>query len=551
VVRGVQRAERPPPGAFVLRVLPLRSLWKARQAKQLARTLSAGAPHPAVAPLLEVDSANGFHYLVWPQVEGVRLAERVAAGGPVPPGEAVALIGHLVSALATCHARGAVHGALTPHSVALGARGVPVLLELGAGALLAQNVAEDESLFDSMSTASVAADVLAFAAPELADAPHAPTPVADQYALGAVGYFAVTGVAPFPHPTLADQVRAKCAGPPPSAARVNPAVPAELAAVLERMMAPAPADRFAALGAAEEHLAALTGVEPTVPTPAIPESLLLARTGSGDPGPARSAPGPVAVRPAERDGSDASITFDLPEAPETVPAVGPPQPAPGAVETRRDTPTPPLPERAQPPGPDPDGPGSTPGDVLRTVSDPRLTAPTPVRWHTASDLDAAPEPQQKTAPPPNSVLWKKLKRNLLFWQAATDAVQVSVFGPGAVAPGQSANLAVYLHRPDAGGSVRTLSRAFQHDAELIGTGYLIQEVARESELAVHVSVANAGVAQTLVTCAWRGQPRHVGFDLHVPWESPEGPSPGLVSVGLNNVRIGKIEFRLNVLPRKA
>jgi len=49
----------------------------------------------------------------------------------------------------------------------------------------------------------------------------------------------------------------------------------------------------------------------------------------------------------------------------------------------------------------------------------------------------------------------------------------------------------------------------------------------------------------------RGQPHRLGFDLHVPWESPEGTSPGLVSVGLKNVRIGKIEFGLHVLPRKA
>src|SRR5262245_12157509 len=35
------------PGTFAIRTLPLRSLWKARQAKQLARTLAAQVPHPA------------------------------------------------------------------------------------------------------------------------------------------------------------------------------------------------------------------------------------------------------------------------------------------------------------------------------------------------------------------------------------------------------------------------------------------------------------------------------------------------------------------------
>jgi len=144
-----------------------------------------------------------------------------------------------------------------------------------------------------------------------------------------------------------------------------------------------------------------------------------------------------------------------------------------------------------------------------------------------------------------------VKRSLLFWQNATDTVQVSVFGPGAVTPGQAVKLTVYLHTPDAIASVRTLSRAFQHDAELIGTGYLTGEVKRSSELVVHLSVANAGVAKTQLALQWRGQPHRLGFDLHIPWESSEGASPGLVSVGLKNLRVGKIEFRLHVLARKA
>jgi hypothetical protein len=49
---------------------------------------------------------------------------------------------------------------------------------------------------------------------------------------------------------------------------------------------------------------------------------------------------------------------------------------------------------------------------------------------------------------------------------------------------------------------------------------------------------------------WRGQPHRLVFDLHVPWESPGGPAPGLISVGVDDVRIGKVEFRLQLLPRK-
>jgi serine/threonine protein kinase len=550
------------PGEFAVRVLPLRSLWKARQAKQLARTLAAGVNHPAVVPLLDADSANGFHYLVWSNDPGAgeerphaaerRLADSVAACGPLEPPEAVALLGQLVAAVSACHARGVMYGAITPQSVAVLEGGQPRLLELGAGALLAQNVAEDESLFDTMSAALASANVLAFAAPELVAAPAELTAAADQYALGAAGYFALTGLPPYPHPMLSDQLRAKRAGAPPSAAVVNPAVPAELAELLGRMMAPAPGERFATLDEVGERLAAVStssaGAHDMV-APVSPSELRRARPSSGSIAWVQSQSG--TLRAAKRDDTDASITFELPEQPQSdAPPAEPRGSAAAAYRANVATPPgfaffaapapvqDPEPE-AEPEPPQPRAPDSRPP-----------TAPAPVVWHTAEPEAAGAGAASAVAPPSGSVVWKKLKRNLLFWQAATDTVQVSVYGPHAT-PGRASKLLVFLHTADAAESVRTLSRAFLEGAELVGSGSVAREVARGAELAVHLSVANAGVAKALLKCQWRGQPHRLSFDLHVPWESPEGVSPGLVSVGLDNLRIGKVEFGLNILPRKA
>lgn len=186
--------------------------------------------------------------------------------------------------------------------------------------------------------------------------------------------------------------------------------------------------------------------------------------------------------------------------------------------------------------------------------DPRLSLPKPVRWHTTSDATPAPAPAAippvEDPPPPNSALWRKVKRNLLFWQAATDALSISVFCPPALTPGQAAKLTIYVHLTEATAAARTLARAFQHDAELMGAGHLIREVARESVLAVHLAVTNVGASRSMVEFVWRGQPQRLTFDLHVPWESPFGPAPGLVSLGLKNVRIGKAPFHLHILPRQ-
>jgi serine/threonine protein kinase len=536
------------PQPVLLHAHPVRNLWRARQAKQFARALAAAGAHPAVLPLVDADSAHGVHFLVWPRADGARLADLVDEHGPLPADDVAALLGHAAGALAAAHAAGAPHGALTPRALAVAPTGLPLILELGAGALLAQALADDECMFDTMSAASASALVLAFAAPELCADPDARTGAADQYALGAVGYFAVTGLHPYPHPALPDLIRAKRAGAPPSAAVVNPDVPAEFAALLERMMAPDPAARFPNFSAVEQVLADLATKEPApaAPPPAL-ESLFLSTLGAPkrDSGTVKwDASASGALEPPARDGSDASVTFDLPEAMETLPdpprvpePAAPSAPAAPVFRAPRTSDAPPtsLPDAPQKP----------------KRPDPRLAAPNPVQWHTqAAEAEARAE-LPPAAPKPSGSVWGKLKRGLAFWKAQTEELQVSVFGPAGATPGQSVKLTVFVHVPSTADNVRVLARAFQHDADLIGTGFLTREVARAAQLAVHLSVANAGVGQAQQDVEWHGQPKRLVYELHVPWESPEGPAPGLVSVGTGDVRIGKIEFRLQIRARKA
>ena len=97
-----------------------------------------------------------------------------------------------------------------------------------------------------MSSATAANEVMEYSSPEFAAVPK-PTVANDQYALGAIGYFALSGAAPFPEMGLADRLAAKQAGPPTPLDAVNYLAPRELSAVLDRMLQPIPANRFANL----------------------------------------------------------------------------------------------------------------------------------------------------------------------------------------------------------------------------------------------------------------------------------------------------------------
>lgn len=527
-----EKTGRAGPAAFTVRVLPLRSLWQARQAKQLVRTLATLPPHPGLVPLVDADSANGFHYLVWPLTHGQLLGDRVGESGPLPPDQTAGLLARLADALGACHARHIVHGLLTPAAVALGDV-LPRLLELGAGTLLAQNLAAEESLLDTLTFATSLAGLLDFAAPELVLDPTRPTPATDQYGLGAIGFYALTGLSPAREQDL------------PSVREVSPEVPADIAAVIDRMLRPDPADRFPGVDEVRQRLARIAGEAlPVAPGFVVPASRPEMIEGPRAPAPTSwVASGSGVGRPPERDDTDASVRFDLPE-PKAEAPVEPPRSAPPVSGEARLVTVGPT---ARPPRPSGDREKPAPPPK---PPEPEVTVPTPVRWHTG-EPDPTADSGEEEPQAGQSQLWKRVRRNLLFWQAPTDPVQVSVFGPPDVTPGKPARVTVFLHPPAAAESVRTLARAFHHDAELLATGHLAREVARRAELTVHLGATNAGVSQSILSFTWRGQPRRLNFELHVPWESPAGPAPGMVSVGQDNVRLGKVEFRLHVLPRKA
>ncbi|MCE9568311.1 MAG: hypothetical protein K8U57_40440, partial [Planctomycetes bacterium] len=171
-----------------------------------------------------------------------------------------------------------------------------------------------------------------------------------------------------------------------------------------------------------------------------------------------------------------------------------------------------------------------------------------------SGIGLAPPPFQEAdaiAPLPmrKPSVWRKLMR-LISGKAAPDVIHLSVLGPPAVVPGQTVTVMVNLHTPEVTDSVRTLSRAIQSDAELLGTGCVGAMVVRDTELAVHLTVTSAGVSKSLLTFIWRGSPRRLLFELHVPWEASSGPALGVVTVGYKNICVAKTEISLNILPRK-
>lgn len=226
---------------YAVKVLPRRSMWNVRLARRKVRAFEQ-CRHPAVIPFVDVGTAGGMHYLAWPFVEGETLDRFAQQQGRVSAGQAAWIALQVAEGLDVCHQQGLFHGLLKPSNIMLSADNQVHILDFGIGTLLAET--EGESLVDTMSTSNSVTSGLDCASPESIMDPTNLTPAGDQYSLGCVLYYLLTGQFPFPDGNAAEKMMAHQFKQPQPVAELNPEAPAELIEVVERLMQKAPENRY-------------------------------------------------------------------------------------------------------------------------------------------------------------------------------------------------------------------------------------------------------------------------------------------------------------------
>jgi phosphate ABC transporter phosphate-binding protein len=238
-----------------------------REARALARL-----DHPHITRVFDVDATPTGPFLVMEYVDGTNLHQLVAQGGPVAPGRAAGFARMAALGLAHAHQNGLVHRDIKPGNLMLDRTGTVKLLDLGLARFFdAKRNRNLTRRFDAKNILGTAD----FIAPEQAVNSSDVDIRADIYSLGCTLYYLLAGRFPFPdgqpleklvwHQTRAfDPVR-----------QFAPAVPAGLAAVLDRMVAKGPADRYQTPEAVAEALADFA------PPPAPPPAFEMPRTRAG------------------------------------------------------------------------------------------------------------------------------------------------------------------------------------------------------------------------------------------------------------------------------
>jgi serine/threonine protein kinase len=226
---------------YAVKVLPRRSMWNVRIARRKVR-LFEQCQHPAVVPFVDVGTAGGMHYLAWPLVEGETLDKLVPKQGKLTAEQTVQYALQTTEGLELSHRQSLFHGLLKPSNLMVGPDGQVRILDFGIGCLLAET--EGESLVDTMSTANSVNSGLDCSSPESIMDPTNLTPIGDQYSLGCVMYYCLTGQYPFPDGTAVEKMMAHQHKQPKPIKTLAPDVPDGLIAVVERLMSKAPASRY-------------------------------------------------------------------------------------------------------------------------------------------------------------------------------------------------------------------------------------------------------------------------------------------------------------------
>ena len=204
-----------------------RFLREARIAGQLS--------HPNIVPIYRADEIDGQAFFVMAFVEGESLADRIRDRGKLPPTEVAQALREVSWALAYAHARGVIHRDVKPENI---------LIEKGSGRALVTDFGIARDVAASRLTADgTVLGTVHYMSPEQVSN-DALDGRSDLYALGVVGFHALTGRLPFDEATASAVLVAHVTKSAPRVQDLNPDVPGPLASVIDRCLMKEPDARY-------------------------------------------------------------------------------------------------------------------------------------------------------------------------------------------------------------------------------------------------------------------------------------------------------------------
>ncbi|MGZ0167851.1 MAG: serine/threonine-protein kinase, partial [Planctomycetales bacterium] len=196
---------------------------------------AAAVSHDHVVAIHAVEADHEPPYLVMQYIEGKTLQQRLDGSGPLHVREVLRIGQQTALGLSAAHQQGIVHRDIKPANI---------LLENGVERVRITDFGLARAIDDaSMTQSGVVAGTPLFMAPEQAQGIQLDHR-ADLFSLGSVLYVMCTGRPPFRSSTMIGVIRRVCDDSPRPIREINPDVPDWLCAIIDRLLAKEPKDRY-------------------------------------------------------------------------------------------------------------------------------------------------------------------------------------------------------------------------------------------------------------------------------------------------------------------
>lgn len=241
-----------------IKVLPPKKAAEESQALLRFRRemeLSRRVKHPNLARTLDVGSAGDVHFMVLEYIPGDSLYHTVKGknGGPLRVPDTARFFLKVLDGLEAAHNGGLIHRDIKPSNIMVTPDGDARILDLGLA-----KAANEES---PLTRPNVVIGTLDYASPEqLGNAAQADRR-SDLYSLGCTLYFTLSGRAPFDGGDVVNKIFKQRMEDPEPLERVSRSVPAAFAAIVRKLMAKVPDDRYQTCAELRADLARWTDPE--------------------------------------------------------------------------------------------------------------------------------------------------------------------------------------------------------------------------------------------------------------------------------------------------
>jgi serine/threonine-protein kinase len=274
----VFKAEHRTLNRFVaIKVLAPRLLRTVRAQELFLREVRAAARllHPNIVTAFDAAHEGHRTYLVMEYVDGPNLHQLVRRLGPLPVGPACEYVRQVAQGLHYAHQKGMVHRDVKPGNLLLqtetlaGPDGqavvTPVVKISDFGLARLYEPGGKAGGDPGSERRRVLQGTPDYVAPEQAQDNTLADPRSDLYGLGCSFYHLLTGRVPVPGGHALEKLARHAAEDAPAVESLRPEVPAAVAAVVRRLMAKRPEERFATAGEVMAVLAPFCGAAPSDP----------------------------------------------------------------------------------------------------------------------------------------------------------------------------------------------------------------------------------------------------------------------------------------------